>query len=32
LIGLHAAAGLIHHYWVGDDTLARMLPSRTDLD
>ncbi|MDR6957682.1 cytochrome b561 [Pseudomonas brassicacearum] len=32
LIGLHAAASLIHHYWVGDDTLARMLPSRTDLD
>ncbi|MEO8599397.1 MAG: cytochrome b [bacterium] len=28
LIGLHAAAGLFHHYWVGDNTLKRMLPFR----
>jgi len=28
LIGLHAAAGLFHHYWVGDNTLKRMLPGR----
>lgn len=28
LIGLHAAAGLFHHYWVGDNTLIRMLPKR----
>jgi cytochrome b561 len=28
LIGLHAAAGLFHHYWVRDNTLLRMLPSR----
>ncbi|WP_426138994.1 cytochrome b [Pseudomonas sp. DWP3-1-2] len=28
LIGLHAAAGLFHHYWVGDNTLKRMLPAR----
>lgn len=26
LIGLHAAAGLVHHYWVRDNTLTRMLP------
>ncbi|ROL92314.1 MULTISPECIES: cytochrome b [Pseudomonas chlororaphis group] len=26
LIGLHALAGLFHHYWVGDNTLKRMLP------
>ncbi|WP_256582828.1 cytochrome b [Pseudomonas sp. PICF141] len=26
LIGLHAAAGLFHHYWVRDNTLTRMLP------
>jgi len=26
LIGLHAAAGLFHHYWMGDNTLKRMLP------
>lgn len=26
LIGLHAAAGLFHHYWVGDNTLKRILP------
>ncbi|VVM52589.1 cytochrome b [Pseudomonas fluorescens] len=29
LIGLHAAAGLFHHYWVRDNTLTRMLPGRT---
>ncbi|KAA0980278.1 cytochrome b [Pseudomonas sp. ANT_H12B] len=29
LIGLHAAAGLLHHYWVRDNTLMRMLPSRS---
>ncbi|HEX8594572.1 MAG TPA: cytochrome b [Pseudomonas sp.] len=28
LIGLHAAAGLLHHYWIGDNTLERMLPAR----
>jgi cytochrome b561 len=28
LIGLHACAGLFHHYWVGDNTLTRMLPRR----
>lgn len=26
LIGLHTLAGLFHHYWVGDNTLKRMLP------
>lgn len=26
LIGLHAAAGLFHHYWVRDNTLRRILP------
>jgi cytochrome b561 len=29
LIGLHAAAALIHHYVQHDSTLARMLPSRS---
>jgi cytochrome b561 len=29
LIGLHAVAGLFHHYWVGDNTLARMLSGRS---
>jgi cytochrome b561 len=29
LIGLHAAAGLFHHYWVRDNTLTRMLPGRS---
>ncbi|KOX99687.1 cytochrome b [Pseudomonas nunensis] len=29
LIGLHAAAGLFHHYWVRDNTLVRMLPGRS---
>lgn len=26
LIGLHAAAALVHHYLLGDNTLQRMLP------
>jgi superoxide oxidase len=30
LIGLHAAAALIHHYYFRDNTLARMLPSRSE--
>jgi cytochrome b561 len=29
LIGLHAAAALFHHYWIGDNTLKRMLPGRS---
>jgi cytochrome b561 len=29
LIGLHACAGLFHHYWVGDNTLRRILPGRS---
>jgi cytochrome b561 len=28
LIGLHAAAGLFHHYVVRDNTLSRILPGR----
>ncbi len=28
LIGLHACAGLLHHYWLKDNTLKRMLPGR----
>ena len=28
LIGLHAAAALIHHYFIKDNTLGRMLPAR----
>lgn len=28
LIGLHAAAGLFHHYFMRDNTLSRMLPGR----
>jgi superoxide oxidase len=28
LIGLHAVAGLYHHYFVKDNTLLRMLPKR----
>ncbi|WP_017939953.1 cytochrome b [Zestomonas thermotolerans] len=28
LIGLHAAAGLFHHYVMRDNTLKRMLPAR----
>ncbi len=29
LIGLHAAAALVHHYLTHDNTLARMLPQRS---
>ena len=28
LIGMHAVAGLVHHYWFKDNTLRRMLPGR----
>jgi len=28
LIGMHAVAGLAHHYWFKDNTLRRMLPGR----
>lgn len=28
MIGLHAALALVHHYWVKDNTLVRMLPGR----
>lgn len=28
LIGLHAAAGIYHHYWVRDNTLVRMWPGK----
>ncbi|WP_408600839.1 cytochrome b [Pseudomonas sp. PLMAX] len=28
LIGLHAAVGLFHHYYMRDNTLTRMLPRR----
>ena len=28
LIGLHAVAGLYHHYFVKDNTLLRMMPKR----
>ena len=28
LIGLHALAGLFHHYVMKDNTLLRMLPKR----
>ena len=28
LIGLHAAAAVLHHYVLRDDTLRRMLPAR----
>lgn len=28
LIGIHAGAGLYHHYWIGDNALARILPKR----
>ncbi len=27
-IGMHAAAALFHHYFVRDNTLLRMLPTR----
>ena len=30
LIGLHALAGLYHHYVVRDNTLLRMLPQKGD--
>lgn len=30
LIALHAAAGLVHHYYLRDDTLMRILPRRFD--
>jgi cytochrome b561 len=26
LVGLHVAASLYHHFWRGDEVLARMLP------
>ena len=29
LIGLHAVAGLGHHYLIKDNTLLRMLPGRS---
>ncbi len=29
LVGLHAAAALMHHYFVRDNTLLRMLPKRS---
>lgn len=29
LVGLHAAAALLHHYLIRDDTLLRILPSRS---
>lgn len=29
LVGLHAAAALFHHYFMGDNTLLRMLPWRS---
>lgn len=29
LIGLHAVASLYHHYFMGDNTLVRMLPKRS---
>ena len=32
LIGLHAVAGLYHHYVVGDNTLLRMMPKRVNRD
>ncbi|MFP6849544.1 MAG: cytochrome b [Pseudomonas sp.] len=28
LIGLHAAAGLLHHFFIRDNTLTRILPGR----
>ena len=28
LVGLHAAAALVHHYWQSDNTLLRMLPGK----
>lgn len=32
LIAVHAAAALLHHYWLQDDTLVRMLPDRRQAD
>ncbi|MGE8178349.1 cytochrome b [Pseudomonas fluorescens] len=32
LIGLHAVAGLYHHYVVRDNTLLRMMPKRVSPD
>jgi len=31
LIGLHATAGLFHHYVMRDNTLVRMLPKRDEV-
>jgi cytochrome b561 len=28
LIGLHALAGIAHHYYYRDNTLLRMMPKR----
>jgi cytochrome b561 len=28
LIGVHAFAGIFHHYWMRDNTLTRILPKR----
>ncbi|KJH77919.1 cytochrome b [Pseudomonas sp. ES3-33] len=28
LIGVHACAGIFHHYWMRDNTLTRILPKR----
>jgi cytochrome b561 len=28
LVGLHAAAALVHHYFQHDNTLLRMMPGR----
>lgn len=32
LIGLHAAAALVHHYWMRDNTLTRMIPALGNRD
>ncbi len=29
IVGLHAAAALLHHYFLHDDTMLRMLPRRS---
>ncbi len=31
MIGLHASMALIHHFWMKDNTLLRMLPGRNSL-
>jgi cytochrome b561 len=31
LIGMHAAAALVHHYFIKDDTFKRMLPGRRTM-